>query len=255
MLQCCLLLIIVTTKATFSPTQGTHGHKTLLTQFLLSSQFWVDTASPVSVSSQCHAELNSERLQENYSTRTTYCNCCKIRTYLYDEKHSSDASESRGELTLVTIFLLSHVSCLQTVSCYRSTGAMPVPRPVTMIIPHYLPHRDKPRVKAEQEAEKREELVIKHAEMMEMTEDVREEAVMDSDVIIESCEASISVTESVMERMTRTVTVIQEPEEPEPAPLPEPVKPKKREQTCKKHSRCHCDMLSLETTGFFDLKV
>ena len=123
-----------------------------------------------------------------------------------------------------------------------------MPRPVTMIIPHYLPHRDKPRVKAEQEAEKREELVIKHAEMMEMTEDVREEAVMDSEVIIESCEASISVTESVMERVTRTVTVIQ-------APLPEPVKPKKREQTCKKHSRCHCDMLSLETTGFFDLKV
>ena len=130
---------------------------------------------------------------------------------------------------------------------------MPVPRPVTMIIPHYLPHREKPRVRAEQEAEKREELVIKHAEMM--TEDVRDETVMDSEVIIEPCEASISVTESVRERMTRTETVIQEPEEPEPAPLPEPVKPKKREQNCKKHSRCHCDMLSLETTGFFDLKA
>ena len=130
-----------------------------------------------------------------------------------------------------------------------------MPRPVTMIIPHYLPHREKPRVKAEQEAEKREELVIKHAEMMEMAEDVRDETVMDSEVIIKPCEASISVTESVEESMTRTVTVIREPEEPEPAPLPEPVKPKKREQNCKKHSRCHCDMLSLETSGFFDLKA
>ena len=130
---------------------------------------------------------------------------------------------------------------------------MPVPRPVTMIIPHYLPHREKPRVKAEQEAKQREELIIRHAEVMEMAEDVfREEAVNDSEAI-EPCEASVGLTENVMERMTRTVTVIQEPEEP--APLLEPVKPKKREQSCKKHSRCHCDMLSLETTGFFDLKV
>ena len=130
---------------------------------------------------------------------------------------------------------------------------MPVPRPVTMIIPHYLPHREKPRVKAEQEAKQREELIIRHAEVMEMAEDVfREEAVKHSEAI-EPCEASVSLTENVMERMTRTVTVIQEPEEP--APLLEPVKPKKREQSCKKHSRCHCDMLSLETTGFFDLKV
>ena len=144
--------------------------------------------------------------------------------------------------------------CLQTVSCFRSTGAMPVPRPVTMIIPHYLPHRQKPRVRAEQEAEKREELVIRHAEVVETAETVfREADVMESEETTQSCEASVSVTESVTEVVTRTVMVIQEPEEP--APLPEPVKPKKREQSCKKHSRCHCDMLSLETTGFFDLKV
>ena len=36
----------------------------------------------------------------------------------------------------------------------------------------------------------------------------------------------------------------------EPAP-----EPPKREQKCKKHSRCHCDLLSLETTDFFTIKV
>ena len=32
----------------------------------------------------------------------------------------------------------------------------------------------------------------------------------------------------------------------------EPEKPK---SSCKKHSRCHCDLLSLETTDFFSIKV
>ena len=33
------------------------------------------------------------------------------------------------------------------------------------------------------------------------------------------------------------------------------VAPKPKPQSCKKHSRCHCDLLSLETTDFFAIKV
>ena len=51
--QCCMLLIIVTTKATLSPTQGTQGRLSSSPEFLLSSQFWVDTLS-ISVQSVTH---------------------------------------------------------------------------------------------------------------------------------------------------------------------------------------------------------
>ena len=115
--------------------------------------------------------------------------------------------------------------------------------------------REKPRVKAEEEAEEEiRELVIQHA-TLETEEEVISEVI--NEVIIEPCKAVISGTQKVLKNATpESVTVIQQaPPEPEPEPLPEPVKQKKREQTCKKHSRCHCDLLSLETTDFFAIKV
>ena len=35
----------------------------------------------------------------------------------------------------------------------------------------------------------------------------------------------------------------------------ETVQKPEREQRCKKHSRCHCDLLSLDTRDFFTIKV
>ena len=56
---------------------------------------------------------------------------------------------------------------LQTVSCFRSTGSMPVPRPVSLIIPHYLPHREsKKRRSLEEPPEPRLELVLRHATVL-----------------------------------------------------------------------------------------
>merc|ERR1711923_693321 len=40
----------------------------------------------------------------------------------------------------------------------------------------------------------------------------------------------------------------------EECPKPEPPKPKpKKQQTCKKHSRCHCDLLGLQVDDFFSV--
>ena len=146
---------------------------------------------------------------------------------------------------------------LQTVSCFRSTGSMPVPRPVSLIIPHYLPHRDsKKRRSLEEPPEPRLELVLRHATLLTLDPAQLHTAGDTADSgEVAACEARARTQEEPrLESVIKpaTVKIINPPPPPEPEPAPEPPK---REQKCKKHSRCHCDLLSLETTDFFTIKV
>lgn len=128
---------------------------------------------------------------------------------------------------------------------------MPVPKPVTMILPNYLPHqtRNKRRI-AEETATKTTQLVIQHAtvetspnlEQHDTTELLVEDHAGDtqeaSEVIVEG-EAVNVIKKNVVKLINCEA----------------PVEKKKPEQRCKKHSRCHCDLLSLDTTDFFTIKV
>ena len=123
---------------------------------------------------------------------------------------------------------------------------MPVPKPVTLIIPNYLPHKERAKRKiVEETATKTEQIVIKHATVEELEENFNKSSDVDGESL-EPCAADISVIKSEMVQVLKpkSVKIINcEPEKP------------KQEQRCKKHSRCHCDLLSLETTDFFTIKV
>ena len=129
---------------------------------------------------------------------------------------------------------------------------MPVPRPVTLIIPNYLPHKERHKRKiTEETAEKRQELVLRHATVEELNScDFTSVTDVDCEEELFFCRAVTSIAEHKLEPVIKpqTLKLIN------CAPKPEPEKPK-QEQRCKKHSRCHCDLLSLETTDFFALKV
>ena len=136
----------------------------------------------------------------------------------------------------------------QAVSCFRSTGSMPVARPVTMIIPNYLPHKERHKRKITDEtAEKKQELVLKHATVEELNScDFTSASNVDCEEEPLFCNAVTSVADHKLETVIKPMTlklINCEPEKP------------KQEQRCKKHSRCHCDLLSLETTDFFTIKV
>ena len=135
---------------------------------------------------------------------------------------------------------------------------MPVPKPVTMIIPNYLPHKQKNVRKVTEEAKSKLELVFKHATIDEVAE-ICEDSVktFTSDII--DCGPDIIVAEAINEIRhlcevksvtIKTCEIVQKVQTP-PPPTPE----KKNAQSCKKHSRCHCDLLSLDTTEFFSIKV
>ena len=136
----------------------------------------------------------------------------------------------------------------QAVSCFRSTGSMPVAKPVTMIIPNYLPHKDRNKKKvAEEKVKKTQEVVIKHA-TLETLEELAEDTTVTIDKLdttAEEPEASVVEKQSLKVIKSPAVQIL----------TCEPEKPRKSEQRCKKHSRCHCDLLSLETSDFFTIKV
>ena len=125
---------------------------------------------------------------------------------------------------------------------------MPVAKPVTMIIPNYLPHKDRNKRKiTEETAKKSQELVIKHATVEQLEERIETTAEaldsLDNSVVTEA-ESSVEGNPCLNVIKSQSVKILScEPEKP------------KVEQRCKKHSRCHCDLLSLETTDFFTIKV
>eukprot|EP00092_Neocalanus_flemingeri_P032147 GFUD01034939.1.p1 GENE.GFUD01034939.1~~GFUD01034939.1.p1 ORF type:complete len:152 (-),score=45.88 GFUD01034939.1:71-526(-) len=143
---------------------------------------------------------------------------------------------------------------VEVVSCFRSTGSMPVPKPVTMILPNYLPHRERNKRKVLENSKKAAELVFKHA-TIETTEEVQEETVNtfnEDHFNHDSCDvvSDIDIERSDICKVT-SVNVLQ----CDPEPPSEPKPKQKDQQSCKKHSRCHCDLMSLETADFFTIKV
>ena len=127
---------------------------------------------------------------------------------------------------------------------------MPVPRPVTLILPNYLPHQTRNKRKiAEETAVKTYQLVLQHA-TLETCEDVElattdslsdsnhGEAQAATELIVHS--EAVNVIKTNILKLINCEEAVQKPE---------------REQRCKKHSRCHCDLLSLDTRDFFTIKV
>ena len=137
----------------------------------------------------------------------------------------------------------------QTVSCFRSTGSMPVPRPVTLILPNYLPHKTRNKRKiAEESAVKTSQLVLQRAteETCEEVNLVTTETLQDSNHDEPHTATQLTVHSeavNVIKKNTLKVINCEEAQKPQ------------QEQRCKKHSRCHCDLLSLDTRDFFTIKV
>lgn len=118
------------------------------------------------------------------------------------------------------------------VSCYRSGGAMPIPRQAA--VKKFAKWKPKVKLNLQSYTEDQEDV----------TEEVVEEFKSDK----------VDMSEAVIEDVpdddfhVAVVVVVNVLEEPLPPPKP-------KQQNCKKHSRCHCDMLSLDTTDFFTIQV
>ena len=126
---------------------------------------------------------------------------------------------------------------------------MPVPRPVTLILPHYLPHKASNKRKISEEvATKTSPLVLQHA-TVESHDEVHVHTASEFSEDNEDCytqtASQVEVHSEAVKRIETTVVKLINCEKEEEKP----------EQRCKKHSRCHCDLLSLETTDFFTIKV
>jgi len=128
---------------------------------------------------------------------------------------------------------------------------MPVPKPVTMILPHYTPHKHSNKRKVTEEAVNVAELVFKHAVVEEIEEADSDEAQLftlnDEPEIIEDISETIADNDMLD---LCTVTMVQALYCDQQAQIK-----KKESQSCKKHSRCHCNLLSLDTQEFFSIKV
>lgn len=124
------------------------------------------------------------------------------------------------------------------VSCYRSSGAMPIPRQAAV---NKNPPKWSPKVPP-----KIPTLNIKtHTEGEEdVTEETAEEFMSEE---LDMSEAGIEEVQDgdFHVAVVREVNVLEEPQPP----------PKPKQNNCKKHSRCHCDLLSLDTTEFFTIQV
>ena len=129
---------------------------------------------------------------------------------------------------------------------------MPVPKPVTMILPNYLPHKTRNKRKVTEEAIKVTELVFKHATVQE-TEEANDEFAQTFTVGQSDCDHDIIERDTDSEVRERCKEIQVHVLECAPEPPSEPKK--KDNQSCKKHSRCHCNLLSLDTSEFFSIKA
>jgi len=124
---------------------------------------------------------------------------------------------------------------VRLVSCYRSSGAMPIPRQAAVIKnpPKWSP-KIPPKIPT-----------LNLQAHSESQEDVLEEVV--EEFQSDEVEIDTADVEEVKNDLIKAVVVEVKVEAPPPA--------KAKQQSCKKHSRCHCDLLSLETTEFFTIQV
>ena len=98
------------------------------------------------------------------------------------------------------------------------------------------------------------ELVFKHA-TLDTTEEIQEETVdtFKEDYFDDESDVTVTDTDYKTNDVYKVTTVNILQCDPEPPSEPEPKQ--KDQQSCKKHSRCHCNLLSLDTSDFFTLKV
>lgn len=124
----------------------------------------------------------------------------------------------------------------QSVSCFRSTGAVPIPtRRCSTVLNGTLPKFPKPRKTS------LPELLLRTADfqMLEPLEEVDH---------FEELEAGVRSKISVIDDWT----VRAEASDPPHVSMGPPKKVKKND--CKKHTKCHCALFSQQVAGFFDVR-
>ena len=130
---------------------------------------------------------------------------------------------------------------------------MPVPRPVSLILPTYTAHKSKRKV-VEEVAAITSALVIRHSslETVEQEQETVDEF-SSGDCDRDAGQVAVTGLTNTNPSGDLTIRSVVETMFCEPPPPP-PVKPKE-EQKCRKHSRCHCNLLSIKTEDFFTIKV
>ena len=134
----------------------------------------------------------------------------------------------------------------QVVSCFRSSGSMPIPKTAALPSTTFLAPPPRPRdptppppLPAPKTHQAKElDLTIQESRADPLPKDASQQAA--------TAQAEVTVTgREIVHQATvgSPVTVVE---------CPPPPKPKKK-QSCKKHSRCHCDLLSMKVDDFFDV--
>jgi len=122
---------------------------------------------------------------------------------------------------------------VEVTSCFRTGGSMPIPKAAVVIPVYTVQRKELPQHLADEEIlpELKEERLTK----LKAPELPNPERLLTD---------GITVEEECNQRATvfSVTTNLADP----PAPPP-------RVQQCKKHSRCHCDELSLGTVNFYDV--
>jgi len=132
---------------------------------------------------------------------------------------------------------------VEVTSCFRSTGSMPIPKvsaeksPVMAVTAQ--PSPPTLTLPVIQEAD---EVHIHELELS--TGEIKGKNLP----ILPPVMAKLSVEGKLEQASVQGLVSVEE------CPKPEPPKPKpKKQQTCKKHSRCHCDLLGLQVDDFFSV--
>ena len=145
---------------------------------------------------------------------------------------------------------------LQTTSCYRSSGSVPIPRPSPLHFNSYVaPIKKKKKAPTPTPPES----TIKKVEVSNVENVDTEETTPILSILTETDIATLVDIEndlSNVEQVLSPIVLVCEPTEAEAVDeVPElpTKKPKDDAQSCRKHSRCHCHLFSKETDGFFSV--
>jgi len=118
---------------------------------------------------------------------------------------------------------------VEVTSCFRTGGSMPIPKAAVVIPVYTVQRKELPQHHAEEESlpELKEEKLVK----------LKTQALPKPEIIPDGEEVKEECTEKAV--VFSVTTNLADPPPPSP-----------RVQKCKKHSRCHCDELSLGTVNF-----
>ena len=145
---------------------------------------------------------------------------------------------------------------LQTTSCYRSSGSVPIPRPSPLHFNSYVaPIKKKKKAPTPAPPEP----TIKKVEVSNIENIDTEETTPILSISTETDIATLVDIENDLRNIQQVlspIVLVCEPTETESVDkVPElpTKKPKDDAQSCRKHSRCHCHLFSKETDGFFSV--